>query len=162
MTKQSDGLDRRDFMIASVGAVGAAAALMAGSAQAQDAAATPVAGGTVRTGDSIDGKPVITALDISDLEPGKHMFYFQGVQMPTGQSWYVSVMVAKGANPGKRVGLIAGVHGDEMSPMHTLQKVMNGLDPAAMSARCWRYSTCRDRRSRRWNAAGTTQAAAWT
>lgn len=135
MTKQSDGLDRRDFMIASVGAVGAAAALMAGTAQAQEAAATaaPTAGGTVRTGDSIDGKPVITALDISDLEPGKHMFYFQGVQMPTGQSWYVSVMVAKGANPGKRVGLTAGVHGDEMSPMHTLQKVMNGLDPAAMS-----------------------------
>lgn len=136
MTKQNDGLDRRDFMIASVGAVGMAATLIAGAAQGQDGAAastSAVASGTVRTGDSIGGKPVISALDIADLEPGKHSFYFQGVQMPSGQHWYVSVMVAKGASPGKRVGLIAGVHGDEMSPMHTLQKVMNGLDPAAMS-----------------------------
>jgi predicted deacylase len=123
-------------MIASVGAVGMAATLIAGAAQGQDGVATSTteaATGTVRTGDSIGGKPVISALDIADLEPGKHSFYFQGVQMPSGQHWYVSVMVAKGANPGKRVGLIAGVHGDEMSPMHTLQKVMNGLDPAAMS-----------------------------
>lgn len=133
MTKQNDGLDRRDFMIASVGAVGMAATLIAGAAQGQDGSTTATTTGTVRTGDSIGGKPVISALDIADLEPGKHSFYFQGVQMPSGQHWYVSVMVAKGANPGKRVGLIAGVHGDEMSPMHTLQKVMNGLDPAAMS-----------------------------
>ncbi|MBS7701250.1 succinylglutamate desuccinylase/aspartoacylase family protein [Chelatococcus sp. YT9] len=89
--------------------------------------------GTVFTGDVIDGKRVISALDVSDLAPGKHSFYFQGVQMPTGQHWYVSVMVAKGAAPGKRVGLISGVHGDEMSPVHTLQTVMSQLDPGQMS-----------------------------
>ena len=66
--------------------------------------------------------------------PGKkHLFYFQGVQMPTGQHWYVSVIVAKGARPGKRVVLISGVHGDEMSSVHTVQTVMNQLDPAEMS-----------------------------
>lgn len=133
---RSDEIDRRDFMLASVGALGAAATLMAGPAQAQDAAAQPAtsgAGGTAFTGDIIDGKQVISALDISDLEPGRHNFYFRGAQMPTGQHWYVSVSVAKGAAPGKRVGLISGVHGDEMSPMHTLQTVMNQLDPAAMS-----------------------------
>jgi len=134
--RRSDEIDRRDFMRASVGALGAAATLMAGTAQAQDLNARPgasSAGGTGFTGDVIDGKRVITALDISDLEPGKHSFYFRGAQMPTGQHWYVSVMVAKGAAPGKRLGLISGVHGDEMSPMHTLQTVMNQLDPATMS-----------------------------
>jgi predicted deacylase len=133
---RSDEIDRRDFMLASVGALGAAATLMAGPAQAQDATtqrAASGAGGTVFTGDIIDGKQVISALDISDLEPGRHNFYFRGAQMPTGQHWYVSVSVAKGAAPGKRVGLISGVHGDEMSPMHTLQTVMNQLDPTAMS-----------------------------
>ena len=133
--RRNDEIDRRDFMLASVGALGAAA-LIAGTAQAQDAGAKPEtsgAAGTAFTGDIIDGKQVITALDISDLEPGKHSFYFRGAQMPTGQHWYVSVMVAKGAAPGKRLGLISGVHGDEMSPMHTLQTVMNQLDPAQMS-----------------------------
>jgi hypothetical protein len=72
-TRGSDEIDRRDFMLASVGALGAAATLMAGAAQAQDAGAKPEtgAGGTAFTGDIIDGKQVIAALDISDLEPGK-------------------------------------------------------------------------------------------
>ncbi|CAH1687641.1 conserved hypothetical protein [Hyphomicrobiales bacterium] len=133
----SERLGRRDFMIASVAAVGTVAAMRPGTAQAQSTAAPAVSPsgqtGTVFTGDVIDGKRVISALDVSDLAPGKHSFYFKGVQMPTGQHWYVSVMVAKGAAPGKRLGLISGIHGDEMSPVHTLQTVMGQLDPAEMS-----------------------------
>jgi predicted deacylase len=53
--------------------------------------------------------------------------------MPTGQHWYVSVLVAVGAKPGKRVALTSGVHGDEMSPVHMIQTVMSQLDPAQMS-----------------------------
>ena len=133
-----EGLDRRDFIIASVATVGASAALAvnAGAANAQEAA-TPSAdpaSGTAYTGDVIQGKKVVSALDVNDLEPGqKHFLYFQGVQMPTGQHWYVSVIVAKGAKPGKRVTLVSGVHGDEMSSVHTVQTVMNQLDPAEMS-----------------------------
>ena len=134
-----DGLARRDFMIASLATVGASVALAAssGNVNAQEPAASsaePAAQGTVYVGDVIHGKKVISALDVGDLESGKkHTFYFQGVQMPTGQHWYVSVMVAKGAKPGKRVALVSGVHGDEMSPIHTIQTVMNQLDPAEMS-----------------------------
>src|ERR1700722_18085637 len=126
-----EGLDRRDFMVA---AVGASAALAANSgAQGADQANT-ASRATVYTGDVIDGKKVVRALNIGDLEPGKkHLFYFQGVQMVTGQHWYVSVMVAKGARPGKRIALVSGVHGDEISPVRTLQTVMDRLDPAAMS-----------------------------
>lgn len=68
---------------------------------------------TVYTGDVINGKKVVSSLNTDDLEPGrKHLLYFQGVQMSTGQYWYVSVIVAKGIRPGKRFTLTSGVHGD--------------------------------------------------
>ena len=53
--------------------------------------------------------------------------------MSTGQYWYVSVIVAKGAKPGKRITLTSGVHGDEMSSVHTVQTVMSQLNAAEMS-----------------------------
>jgi len=137
MRKNAKGtLDRRDFVIASLATVGASAtfAATAGADKAQDTAASPQPMATVYTGDLIQGKKVISALDVNDLDPGKkHTFYFQGVQMPTGQHWHVAVMVAKGVSPGKRVALVSGVHGDEISPVHTIQTVMNQLDPAKMS-----------------------------
>ena len=125
-----DGLDRRNFITA---AIGASAALAANTdpAGAQTAAASR---GTVYTGDVINGKKVISALNVDDLEPGKkHLFFFQGVHTTTGQHWYVSTMVVKGARPGKRVALVSGVHGDEISPVRMIQTVMDGLNPAEMS-----------------------------
>ena len=137
--KSAKGFDRRDLIMASIATVGAAAAVAvndSSAADAQDAAirrANP-ASRTVYTGDVIEGKKVVSALDVNDLEPGKkHLLYFQGVEMPTGQHWYVSVTVAKGATPGKRGVLTSGVHGDEMSSVHTVQTVMSQLDPAQMS-----------------------------
>jgi predicted deacylase len=134
--KPEERLDRRDFMIASITTAGASAALAvtAGAANAQGAAATSTASGTIYTGDTIQGKKVVSALDVNDLESGKkHLLFFQGVQMPTGQHSYVSVTVAKGAKPGKRIILVSGVHGDEMSSVHTVQTVMNQLDPRQIS-----------------------------
>jgi uncharacterized protein len=132
----SDGLNRRDFMMAAIALVGAPTALVnhAGAADAQSAKVPDAPQGTIYTGDVIQGKNVISALDVNDLESGKkHAFYLQGVQMPTGQHWYASVMVARGAKPGKRIALISGVHGDEISSVHTVQTVMGRLDPAQMS-----------------------------
>jgi predicted deacylase len=89
---------------------------------------------TVYTGDVIDGKKVVSSLSTDDLEAGKkHLLYFRGVQMSTGQYWYVSVIVAKGARPGKRITLTSGVHGDEMSSVHTVKTVMSQLNAAEMS-----------------------------
>jgi len=107
-----EALDRRDFIFASMATAGSSAALAlnAGAANAETAtsSANP-ASGTAYTGDVIRGKKVVTALNVNDLESGqKHFLYFQGVQMPTGQHWYVSVTVARGANPGKRVVLVSG------------------------------------------------------
>jgi predicted deacylase len=102
-------------------------------AQASDPA-TPARVSTVYTGDLINGKKVVSSLNTDDLEAGKkHLLYFRGVQMSTGQYWYVSVIVAKGVRPGKRITLTSGVHGDEMSSVHTVQTVMSQLDAAEMS-----------------------------
>ncbi len=90
--------------------------------------------GTIYTGDTIQGTSVISHLDINSLEPGKqHRFFFQGVQMGTGQHWYVPIVVAKGDRPGKRIALITGVHGDELSSIDAVQRIMADLDPAQMS-----------------------------
>ncbi len=133
-----EGIDRREMMIAPLVALGTSAALIASAQTARAQSAAPAAGAspkaTIFTGDVIQGKKVVSALDIDDLAPGQvHKLYFQGVQTPTGQHWYVSVMVVKGARPGKRFTLTSGVHGDEMSSIHAVQTVMNALDPATMS-----------------------------
>ncbi len=105
-------------------AVWVATVLLCASAQAA----------TVYTGDKVQGVPVISQLDIADLEAGKtHRFMFQGVEMGTGQYWYVPVMVAKGAKAGKRLLLVSGVHGDELNPIRVVQKVFADLDPSQLS-----------------------------
>jgi uncharacterized protein len=125
-----DGVDRRHFIVTAIGA----SAALAANTDPTNAQATIASRGTVYTGDTIDGKKVISALNVNDLEPGKkHLFYFQGVQTATGQYWYVSTMVAKGMRPGKRIALVSGVHGDEISTVRTIQTVMDGLNPVEMS-----------------------------
>lgn len=89
---------------------------------------------TVYTGDTIQGVSVISQLNVNDLEPGqKHRFFFQGVQMGTGQHWYVPLVVVKGIRDGKRISLTAGVHGDELSPVDAVQRIVASLDPGQMS-----------------------------
>lgn len=118
-------LDRRSFMVSPIA--------VAAAATTTDASASP-SGRTVYTGDVIGKKKVVSVLDIADLDPGqKHLLYFRGVEGPSGQPWLVSVIVAKGSIPGKRITLTSGVHGDEMSSIRTVQMVMDRLDPAAMA-----------------------------
>jgi predicted deacylase len=136
------GVDRRDLIMASLATAGAATMLAAspgpavaqGSTAVAAGAATGKAQGTVYTGEIIQGKKVVSALDVNDLEPGrKHFLYFRGVEMRPGQHWHVSVTVVRGTKPGKRIVLTSGVHGDEMSSVHTVLTVMNQLDPVQMS-----------------------------
>lgn len=96
--------------------------------------ASPGYADTIRTGDRIQGVEVISQLDVDDLEPGKiHRFMFQGADMGTGQFYYVPVMVAKGVKPGKRALFVAGVHGDELSPVPAVQGIFAELDPTTLS-----------------------------
>jgi len=108
-------------------AVAAAVVMLIQSVRSADAA-------TVFTGDKIQGMPVITQLDVGDLASGKtHRFMFQGVETGTGQHWYVPVIVARGANPGKRLLLVSGVHGDELNPIRVVQRVFADLDASKLS-----------------------------
>ena len=120
-------------MLATMSGAAASVALSSDHAAAQTATAK-LPGGTVYTGDVVHGKPVVNALGFADLEPSKHhRLYFRGVEGPSGQPWLVSVSVLRGAKEGKRVTLVSGVHGDEMSSIHAVQTIMNALDPAVMS-----------------------------
>ncbi len=105
------------------GAVVSAFALAAGPAVAE----------TERTGDVIHGKPVIAKLDVASLEGGKiHKFFFAADDNGLGQSWYVPVMVAKGATDGPRLLLNAAVHGDELNGIAVIQRLFADLDPPAL------------------------------
>lgn len=89
---------------------------------------------TEYTGDRHNGIPVIRKLDVADLTAGQtHRFYLQGVENGVGQHWLVPVMVAKGASPGKRLGLQVGVHGDEINGFNAIHRVFDALDPNKMS-----------------------------
>jgi predicted deacylase len=135
MSNEANGLDRRDFIIfAAAGATALVSSVTAASPQDKATVTQSQAtNGTAYTGDMIEGKKVIRALDVNDLEPGRHHFYFEGVQRVAGQHWYNAVVVVKGVKPGKCVALTSGIHGDEMNPLHCIQTVLDQLDPSAMT-----------------------------
>lgn len=102
----------------------AAALALAGPATAQ----------TNRTGDRLDGTPVIDRLDANDLAPGEvHRFWFRAGDSALGQAWYVPVVVVKGTKPGPRLLLTAGIHGDELNGIAVLHRLARELDPKALS-----------------------------
>ena len=89
---------------------------------------------TVYTGDKIEGVPVISKLDVSDLASGqKHRFFFQGATDGIGQVQYVPVTVAKGTKEGKRLVLNSGNHGDEITGVRAVQVAMASIDVAKLS-----------------------------
>ena len=86
------------------------------------------------TGDVIQGIPVISELKIDELEAGKtHRFWFQGASNGASQYWYVPVIVVKGKNPGKTVGMQAMIHGDEVNGVKVIQRLTSELKPETMS-----------------------------
>lgn len=96
--------------------------------------ASAASAATVYTGDIIQGARVISQLDLTDLAPGKmHRLMFRGAETSTGQYWYVPVLVAKGAKPGKRILFIGGNHGDELNPIAAVQATFATLDPTQMN-----------------------------
>lgn len=89
---------------------------------------------TVRTGDRIDGIAVIDRLDTSDLTPGQiHRFWFRVTDNGIGQAWYVPVIVVRGAQPGHRLLLTAGIHGDELNGIDVIHRLVRSIDPARLS-----------------------------
>ena len=75
-------IDRRDFVTGSITAVGASAIVAgeAGAATPQEDTKTRASElGTVYTSEVVQGKKVVSRLNVADLESGKkHFLYFQG------------------------------------------------------------------------------------
>lgn len=95
---------------------------------------TSAAAQTNRTGDRLDSVAVIDRLDANDLRSGEvHRFWFRAGDTALGQAWYVPVVVVKGAKPGPRLLLTAGIHGDELSGIAVLHRLARDLDPKALS-----------------------------
>ena len=90
---------------------------------------------TQYNGDIIQGRKVITELDVADLEKGKvhELFFRAGGENNTGQFYYVPVSVIRGSKEGKRVLFSAGVHANEMNSYQTVNLVKGQLSPESMS-----------------------------
>ncbi len=98
------------------------------------AGTSPADAQTIQTGDRIDGTPVIDRLDAGDLAPGRvHRFWFRVSDNAIGQGWYVPVIVVRGAQPGHRLLLTAGIHGDELNGIDVIHRLVGKIDPARLS-----------------------------
>lgn len=89
---------------------------------------------TTYNGDIVNGIPVITSLNIYDLELGKsYRFMFEGSSMNTGQHWYVPIIVLRGVTNGKSLLINTGIHGDEINGVRVIQKLIPEVDLPKLS-----------------------------
>ncbi len=103
-------------------------------ALAFQALSSSAAARTERTNDVISGIAVIERLETGDLLPNAtHRFWFRAGDNAVGQGWYVPVIVVKGAKPGPRLLLTAGIHGDELNGISVIHRLVAKLDPATLS-----------------------------
>lgn len=90
--------------------------------------AAPVAAQTVVSG-ALGAERVIDRLDVADLPAGAvQRVWFRAGETSTGQRWLVPVVVVKGAQPGPRLLVTAGIHGDELNGIDVLHKLVARLD----------------------------------
>ncbi len=77
--------------------------------------------------DVIQGHKVIQALDVNDIPPGEHKFWFRIATNALSQWQHLPVLVFKGQKPGKKIIITAGVHGDEYNGVLAAQKTAREL-----------------------------------
>jgi uncharacterized protein len=84
--------------------------------------------------DMIKGIPIIDQLDLDTLPRGHiYRLWFKGVDTNIGQSWYVPIIVNRGAKDGPRLLLNSGTHGDELNGIRVVQRVALSIDPTKLS-----------------------------
>ncbi|AIW20845.1 succinylglutamate desuccinylase/aspartoacylase family protein [Vibrio coralliilyticus] len=71
--------------------------------------------------------PIIHSLDVDSLQAGEHAFLFAVATDALGLWQQMPVRVFKGAKPGPKVMITAGVHGDEQNGIVTALKVAKAL-----------------------------------
>lgn len=80
--------------------------------------------------DQLDGIAVVDTLDAAALSPGAiHRRWFRAGINRIGQAWLVPVIVVRGAKPGPRLVVTAGIHGDELNGIDVIHRLVAGIDP---------------------------------
>ncbi|EGU36378.1 putative succinate dehydrogenase subunit Sdh [Vibrio ichthyoenteri ATCC 700023] len=77
--------------------------------------------------DVVQGHRVIQSLDVADLPAGEHKFMFQIATNALSQWQHLPVLVFKGSQPGKKIMITAGVHGDEYNGVLAAQQTAREL-----------------------------------
>ena len=96
------------------------------------AIAAPANAATERVG-SLDGAAIIDRLDAADIAPGTtERLWFRAGTSALAQPWLVPVIVIKGARPGPRLLLTAGIHGDELTGIDVIHRLAS-IDPATLA-----------------------------
>jgi uncharacterized protein len=94
----------------------------------------PAAQAATETVGNLDGVAILDRLDVTDApQASRTAFWFRAGTSPVGQPWLVPVVVVKGARPGPRLLLTAGIHGDELNGIAVLHRLATGIDPAQLS-----------------------------
>ena len=88
---------------------------------------------TVYTGDTLQGYPVISSLDVTDV-PAETIsrFWLSPAEGQGGLPYFLPIFVARGseesAHTGPRLSLSASIHGDELNPVAVVQRVFARLN----------------------------------
>ena len=83
--------------------------------------------------DSVDSVPVVSTLDAASLPAGQvHRRWFRAGETRTNQPWLVPVVVVRGAKPGPRLLVTAGIHGDELNGIAVVH-ALAATDPATLA-----------------------------
>ena len=90
---------------------------------------------TIFTGDVINGYPVITSLDLSDVPANAVTRYWLHAATSQGRlMYYLPVFVARGSNDsltsGRKLSLSTSIHGDELNGIRVVQRVFATLTEA--------------------------------
>ena len=88
---------------------------------------------TIYTGDTLQGYPIISSLDITDVPSNTiSRFWLSPAEGQGGLPYFLPIFVARGSeesvHSGKRLSLSASIHGDELNPVAVVQKIFARLN----------------------------------
>jgi predicted deacylase len=94
--------------------------------------ASPGLAATERVG-NLDGAAIIDRLDAADIALGTtERFWFRAGSSALAQPWLVPVIVVKGAKPGPRLLITAGIHGDELNGIDVIHRLAS-IEPSTLA-----------------------------
>lgn len=67
--------------------------------------------------------------------PGRTLRWIDVTTLATGLPLRIALHEIQGARPGPAVGITAAIHGDELTPVEAVRRLLSSLDPREMSGR---------------------------